>query len=232
MKRRLMTAAFAFGAVALLGLAAVQARAGEPAPFAPLPAGPTPAALTLGAPADAPAAPLPRAPEQPAAKPLPGAPAAPAAKVVAAPAPAYVVADGCAPACEPTCLKKVCVPESAVRTTDRRVYGEACEDFCVPKCSFFGGLSGFGRHRHDDCGACGSDGCCASGSCASCERHVRQKKYLVVRIKHDEECYTKCNVSYESPCQHGACEAPACCGGAVIAPMPPVEKVPLPKERK
>ena len=235
MKRRLMIAALVCGAAALLALAVSQARADDPAPFAPLPAGPGPAALTVGGPADG-AAPLPKGAAPPSAA-APGAP--PAAKVVVPPAPAHVPAEVCAPACEAPCLKKVCVPEQATRTVEKRVYGDVCEDFCVPKCTFGGGFGGFLHHKHDDCGACGPDGCghggCEDGNCAECGKHIRVRKFLVVKIRPHEECYTKCNVAYEAPCAHGACEAPAGCAGAVVAPpapTPPVEKVPPPKEKK
>jgi hypothetical protein len=238
MMRRLTRAAFVLGAAALLSLAGSQARAGDPAPFAPLPSGPaagvpTPAALTAGTPAVDAAAPA----AQPKAA-MPAAPAAPAAAPVIVAPPA--AAGCCAPACEAPCLKKVCVPEQAVRTIDKRVYGDTCEDFCVPKCSLFGGLMKFGGHKHDDCceGGCSHDSC-ESGSCPSCEHHVRTRKYLVVKIKHEEECYTKCNVGYEPEapkCAHGACAAPGGCAETVILPpaaaMPPVEKAPLPKEKK
>lgn len=225
MKRRLIRAAFAVGAAVLLGLAGSQARAGELAPFAPLPAGPAPTAAA-GAPAADAAAPAAPPKAAPAAPP-------PAAMIVAPPA-----AAGCAPACEAPCLKKVCVPETATRTVERRVYGDVCEDFCLPRCTS-GGFGGFLHHKHDECGACGPDGCghggCGEGGCASCEKHVRTRKFMVVKIRPEEECYTKCNVAYEAPCEHGACGAPAGCAGAVIAPpapMPPVEKVPPPKEKK
>jgi hypothetical protein len=114
-------------------------------------------------------------------------------------APGRARADGeCASeACAAPCLKKVCIPETAVRTNERRVYGEDCEDFCVPKCSLFGGLFRLKGHGHDDC---------ESGQCASCEHCVRTRKSLVVKIKHEEECYTKCSPGYvpEEP----KCKAP------------------------
>jgi hypothetical protein len=160
------------------------------------------------------------------------------------------MADGCcaAPCCEPP-LKKVCVGEQAVRTIDKRVYGESCEDFCVPKCSLFGGMS-LG-HRHNDCGDCGG-GCaaggCSEGGCTSCEHHARTRKYLVVKIRHEEECYNKCNVEYQAEeakchrgptCAHGCGQPTGCCGGVVGAPpammtmpfVPQTEKLALPKEK-
>ncbi len=173
MKRLLGPTMIAFGAAALVGLAAGRARADGPA--APLPKGPPPAgAVQVAPPASAPVV----------APPLMSAPPVGAACCVA-------------PACEMP-LKKVCVGEQAVRTIDRRVYGESCEDFCVPKCSLFGGLPKFG-HRHDDCGdgcgACPAGGC--DGGCASCEHHARVRKYLVVKIRHEEQSYNACHVEYQ-----------------------------------
>ncbi len=236
MKRYLSCAMLALGAAALLGLAAGRARADGPA--APLPKGPG---------GDAPAAAAPAAP---------AAPAVMAPPVAGAPLPAACAPAACAPeACE-TPLKKVCVGEKATREKTRRVYGESCEDFCVPKCSLFGGLSLFG-HKHGDCadGSCGgcADGGCTAEGCTSCERCVRTRKYLVVKVKREEECYNKCHVEYQpdepkcktslfhstsSACADGACLPPVagCAGVVTTAPppatMPPVEKVPAPKEEK
>jgi len=242
MKRHLITAALALGAAALLAMTGTRAGAAEP-PFAPLPAGvPTPAALTV---------------EGPVVK--AAATAAPAAAPVAAPvaAPAQPPAAGCAPACETTCLKKVCVPESATRVVRRRVYGEACEDFCLPQCSLTGGLMKLNLHGDCDgcgtpaCGGCAAPACGNCGGCASCEK-PRERKYLVVKIRSREECYTKCGIAFqpEEPRCASSCETKchtpawghkgACCAGAVVVtdgakplptPMPPAEKAPAPKEK-
>jgi len=216
MKRFLSCAVLALGAAALLGLTG-GARADGPAP---LPKG------TQGAPA-APAAPAP----------LPGAP-------VMTPPPAAVVASVpaacCTEPCEEPHLKKVCVGEKATRPKTTRVYGEICEDFCVPKCV------GHGHgHGHDDCGDCSSGGCSDEG-CTECEHHARTRKYLVVRIKTEEECYTKCHVEYqvkEKKCKAPKCHDEGCCNpgcaGVVVtpgtpvqvSPLPPMEKLPQPKDK-
>ena len=188
-------------------------------------------------------APLPKGPagDAPAAKAAAvpaAAAAAPAAPVVMAPP--LVPAACCAAPCEEH-LKKVCVGETATRPKTTRVYGESCEDFCTPKCSFFGGL--LGGHGHKDCG-CADGGCggCSDGHCTDCEHHARVRKYLVVRIKTEEECYNKCHVEYqpeEAKCcktplfhKQGCC-AEGGCAGVILppasAPMPPVEKLPPPK---
>jgi hypothetical protein len=160
--------------------------------------------------------------------------AAPAAQAPAAQAPAAMVilsappADGCVVgACEAPCLKKVCIPGTATRTNERRVYGETCEDFCLPKCSLGGGLLG---HHKEPCDACPTEGC-DGGSCGSCEHHVRTRKYLVVKVKHEEETYTQCTPGYapaeekcraplfghKQACAEGACLPPA---GCADAPLP------------
>lgn len=230
MKCHLISAALAFGAAALLGLAGGGARADGPLASLPqgLPAGaPTPAAV---------AAPDASAPATPPAA-APGAPAA-----VPAPPPA-----ACCPSvpCEEPCFKKVCVPSTDVRKVDKRCYGEVCEDFCVPKCSLTGGLMHLHGHKHDDCGACPAE--CAA-PCASCEHHVRERKYLVVRIKKEEEVINKCHVEYqpeEPKCKHslfghkkacdeGACLPPVECAGAVPPAKMPLEgeKIGPPKEKE
>jgi hypothetical protein len=230
MKRLLSSIIFTFGAAALLGLAAAQVRADGPAP---LPKGPE----IKGAPAAVPA--VLEAPKAAAPVAAPAAPAAaPVGSVIVAPAEAAC----CAPACEP-CLKKVCVGEQATREKVSRVYGEACEDFCVPKCSLTGGLS-LG-HKHGGC----DDGCCGGGcsdeGCTSCEHHVRTKKFLVVKLKKEQECYNKCHVELqveEPKCKKSCCTDGGCLPGAGTvgtvtivetppAPMPPAEKVPTPRAK-
>jgi hypothetical protein len=235
MKRHLLSAAFALGAALLLGLAASHARADGPPTR--LPKGPGDQAAPVAAP------PAPGAPAQGQVAP-PGAPV-----LVAPPAGACCPAPAC---CEP-CLKKVCVGEKATRTIDKRVYGESCEDFCLPKCPLF---SGFGHgHKQHDCGGCcdtGCDaGCCDTGcdTCTKCEHCVRERKYLVIHVRKEEECYNKCHVEYqpEEPkckrsfhhkkdCDEGCCPpAVGGCAGVVVqtpAQMLPVEQLPNPPKEK
>jgi hypothetical protein len=230
MKRYLSCATLALGAAALLGLAASARADGAPAP---LPKGP----IGAGAPVVTTAPPVPAA--------AASAAAAPAAPVVMALPPASgcgaVPAACCAaPTCEPA-LKKVCVGEKATREKTTRVYGEACEDFCIPKCSLFGGFK-FGGHGHGDCDTCPD--ACTEGGCTSCEHKVHQRKYLVVKIKKEDECYNKCHVEYQleepkckKPCADGGClpEAGGCAGVVIqtpaAPPMPPIEKPQPPKEK-
>jgi hypothetical protein len=216
MMRRLTSTLLALGAVGLLTLAVNPARADDGSPFAPLPTGQTIAPPTTPSATDAAA---------------PTAPAAPA-KLVAPPAPAQVLQEACGASCCEPCLKKVCVPEQAVRTIDRRAYGDTCEDFCVPKCPWMPSFSGFGHHK-DCCDACPAQGC-GEGGCAQCSQCIRTRKYLVVRIRHEEECYTKCNVAYEHQAP-ACCPAPACDAPALLppatAPMPSAEKLPAPKTK-
>ena len=124
----------------------------------------------------------------------------------------------------------MCVGEQGVKKVEKRVYGEACEDFCVPKCSLFGSLLKLGGQKHDD-GACPAEGTCADGSCTDCEHHVRTRKYLVVKIKHEEEIVNKCHVEYrlEEPKCKVACPEGTCL--PLAPPMPPVEKLAPPKEK-
>ncbi len=151
------------------------------------------------------------------------------------------------PACCPEpCLEKVCVPSTATRVIRKRVYSEACEDFCLPKCPHCG-LTPLNLHHDCDsgCGGCAAPTCgtCGTeGGCANCDK-PRVRKYLVVKIRTREECYTKCNIAFqavEPKCGHKA----ACCDTGCAAPvvvsdgvkplpgvMPPAEKVPAPKAK-
>ncbi len=104
-------------------------------------------------------------------------------------------ADDCPAPCEPGCLKKVCRPTTDVKKIDHRVYDCASEDFCMPGGSLFGRL--FGGH--------GCDACPAGG----CERHVRTKKVLVVKIRKEEQCVNKCVVEYQLA--EPSCPAPLAC---------------------
>ena len=110
----------------------------------------------------------------------------------------------------------VCVPTTETKTITKRVYGDICEQFCVPKCPLFGFLG------HGGCGGCGHDcdhdGACHDGAaCHDCE-HIRTRKYLVVKIKKEEQCVPACKV------EHEACCAPA----GTIQPVP-AKPMPAPK---
>ncbi len=121
------------------------------------------------------------------------------------------------PACDAPCLKKVCVPGTDVKVTTTRVYGEVCEDFCMPKCSLPKLSLGF-LHKHDDCDACPT-GCPEEGTCANCEHRIYTKKFLVVKVKKCEEIVNKCHVELqpeEPSCRthlfgHKAAEPAAAC---------------------
>ena len=100
----------------------------------------------------------------------------------------------------------VCVPTTETKKIDKRVYTDTCEQFCVPKCTLFGCLRGGG------CGGC-ENGCengdCHDGNCHKCE-HPRTRKYLVVKVRHEEECVPACKV------EQGCCAAPS----STIQPVP------------
>jgi hypothetical protein len=110
------------------------------------------------------------------------------------------------------CREGVCVPITQTKKVEKRCYTDKCEQFCLPKC---GGLFGGG------CGSCGKS--CDHGACdhgqacdhgAACHQcgHVCVKKYLIVKIKQEEECVPACKVE---ACP-SACAAPA----GTIQPMP------------
>ena len=106
----------------------------------------------------------------------------------------------------------VCVPTTETKKIEKRVYSDTCEQFCLPKCPLFGFFGGYG------CGGCGHDcdhdgSCHEGGACHQCE-HIRTRKYLVVKIKKEEQCVPACKV--EQGACHEACEAPA----GTIQPAP------------
>src|SRR5262249_42716647 len=110
----------------------------------------------------------------------------------------------------PPGYKKECVPVQGTKSVTTRVYTDRCEDFCLPKCSFFG------HHHHGDCG----DGCTSCGKCG----HVRSRKDLYVKLRKCDECEHKCEVQLV-PCGSGGC----CDGGAVIIQgQPMTEQAPMP----
>jgi hypothetical protein len=110
-------------------------------------------------------------------------------------------------------------------------------------------------HGHHDCqdGDCHDgdchDGDCHDGTCHKCEHHVRTRKYLIVKIRKEEECVNKCHVEeraeepkckeshhHKASCADGSCLPPP--SGEVITapaalpapPAPPVaEKIQAPK---
>lgn len=89
---------------------------------------------------------------------------------------------------------KVCRPTVETKDVSKRVYSSGCEDFCLPKCPLLGKLFG-------------GSGCCADGACHDCEK-PRMRKYLVLHVRHHEECVPKCVVDYPC-CPTASCSAPA-----------------------
>jgi len=92
-------------------------------------------------------------------------------------------ADGC----------KVCQPVQRMKTVVTRVYDDKCDDFCVCRPTFLGGLFNLQEAIAKDCGyytgnCDGSCGC--SGVCG--RPHV--KKFLLIRNREHEECERKCEI--------------------------------------
>jgi len=117
--------------------------------------------------------------------PLPKAPDAGAVKADAKPEPVPPPAG--APAAAPcdhpvsVCLEKKCVPHKEIQIVKHTEYGSRCEDFCVPKCSLLGLLSG---HK------CGCDNCQDDHLCCK----VYHRKVLIKYESEEEKCVTKCHV--------------------------------------
>lgn len=124
--------------------------------------------------------------------------------------------DGCC-AAEGCC--KSCIPAPVTKKVTLRHYGVKCEDFCLCRPSFLGGLINIQEAREKDrdlyvgrgpcdqpCGECG--GC---DSCGNCGRpHV--KKYLLIHLRTHEECEIKCQTPEEiaaAEAAKGPAKAPA-----------------------
>jgi hypothetical protein len=128
-----------------------------------------------------------------------------------------VIQTGCCSAVHSGCCddgcRKVCRPTVEPKDVAKRVYSSDCEDFCLPKCPLLGKLFG------------GSDCCCADAACHDCGK-PRMRKYLVVHIRHHEECVPKCQVEYccPTPC----CPTPCCPAPVVGAPPAPGTILPAP----
>jgi hypothetical protein len=86
----------------------------------------------------------------------------------------------CNKGCSTGCCNKACRLIMESKKVDKREYSEGCEDFCLPRCSscLFGCKS--------DC----ADGC---GTCGECGK-VRTRKYLVLKIRKEEQCVPTCIV--------------------------------------
>ena len=101
------------------------------------------------------------------------------AQIAAAQAPMAGCGTPCPDACPAACPEKVCHRITETKTVTERKYDDVCEEYCRPKCSFFGMFTG----------SCSS---CSEGNCGS----VHTKKYLVIHFCKHEECVNKCVVGY------------------------------------
>jgi hypothetical protein len=124
-----------------------------------------------------------------------------------------VIPAGCCPTGHSGCCDdgshKVCRPTVENKDVPKRVYSSVCEHFCLPKCSCLGGLFGC------------SDCCAEDGACHDCEK-PRTRKYLVLHIRHHEECVPKCVV--ENQC----CPTPCCPAPFIGKPSGPGTPMPAP----
>src|SRR5262249_2964033 len=121
--------------------------------------------------------------------------------------------------CAPDCMKKVCVATTEIKKVDKRCFSSTCEDFCVPHCS----MHGHG-HKHGCDKDCGPQ----CPTCPKCEHKVRTKKYLVVKVKKEDQCVTKCLVSHEPKCQR-QCQQPWDHGMIIVDPTKKPEIIQPPK---
>ena len=90
-------------------------------------------------------------------------------------------ADGC----------KVCQPVQRIKKVLKRVYDDKCDDFCVCRPTFLGGLFNLQEAIAKDRG-CYEGNCC--GCCKTCGQ-PRVKKFLLIRNREHEECEIKCEIA-------------------------------------
>jgi hypothetical protein len=118
-------------------------------------------------------------------------------------------------AAEGCCQEKMCIPSPVQKKVTLRHYGVKCEDFCLCKPTFLGGLFNLhealekdrdlyvGRGPCDQpCSECG--GCDSCGNCGC--PHV--KKFLLIHLRTHEECEIKCQSPDEIAAAQSA-KAPA-----------------------
>jgi hypothetical protein len=134
------------------------------------------------------------------------------------PAGPYCAEGGCA--AEGCCQEKCCVPAPVKKKVVLRHYGVKCEDFCLCKPTFLGGLFNLQEALEKDrdlyvgrgpCDKECEEGCC--GCCTNCG-YPRVKKYLLIHIREHSECEIKC----QSPDQLAAA---AVAEGPAKAPATP-----------
>ena len=137
------------------------------------------------------------------------------AQIATAQAPMAGCGTPCPDACPAACPEKVCHRVTETKTVIDRKYDDVCEEYCRPKCSLFGMLTG----------SCSS---CAEGSCGT----VHTKKALVIHFCKHEECVNKCVVGYAATDCAPACANPAQSYPPAMPVMPPMpkpgEKLPQP----
>ncbi len=118
-------------------------------------------------------------------------------------------AGGCSVACCPIgCCSKTCHAVVEPKTVTTKVYGEACEEFCLPKISCF-------KHCFEQCEPCGTGPECGK---------VHTKRCLVIKVRRTEECETKCVVDQCSPATVPAIQP------LPTQPLPTTVPAPAPKK--
>ena len=123
------------------------------------------------------------------------------------------------------CREGVCVPIMKTKKVEKRCYTDTCEQFCLPRCGgLFGGHCGGCDHGACEHGACDHVACDKQEACHQCG-HVCVKKYLIVKVKEQEECVPACKFEKQ------ACAAP--CGEPAGQPAPakPMPAKPMPSAK-
>ena len=150
--------------------------------------------------------------------PAPAGPAGPCCAAEACGAPAgCCAAEGCCP---------TCTPAPVTRKVVLRHYSDKCEDFCLCRPTFLGGLLNVWEAREKDRDlyvgrgpgdkpCCeGECGCCAG--CTECGR-IHYKKFLLIHNREHSECEMQC----QSPDQLAAAARGGSVGGPANAPGTP-----------
>jgi hypothetical protein len=111
-----------------------------------------------------------------------------------------------APCGDGVCMKPCCRAIEEPKKVIKPCYSSVCEDFCEVACP--GCLFGH-------CSTCGPNTRCL----------LKTRKILVVKLKPEEHCHTKCVLDYVPACS-APCQAPCAAPGPVVGPHGPGVVVP------
>jgi hypothetical protein len=112
-----------------------------------------------------------------------------------------------------------CCSVTETKNVSKRVYDSECKPLCMPHCTLkcvAHSLTSGWKTPSD----CDGPPCCDDCNACGCKKVCKQK-FLIIKIKHHEECVHKCIAT--EPC------CPATCEFAPAMPAPKGEPIPAPK---